>query len=122
MQYKPQNTPYPRFIYIFILNILRVCGFMESQTLSHGSWQRIPYLQTLMFSKSMEHISSKFSLPSLHKTKSFLLFFGHLFIKHISSALQLPGGTLSIPGTGGEEGQSLAVFARRAQVSETQRH
>lgn len=98
---------------------------MESQTLSHGLWQRIPYLQTLMFSKSMEHISSKFSLPSLHKTKSFLLFFfGHLFIKHISSALQLPGGTLSIPGTGGEEGcplQCLQEGPRYRGLAETLR-
>ena len=38
-------------------------GFMEPQTLSHGFWQRIPYLWTLMFIKSMKHISSKFSLP-----------------------------------------------------------
>ena len=39
----------------------------------------------------------------LYKTKSFLLFCCHLFIKHLPSALQLLGGTLSIPGTGGEE-------------------
>ena len=96
---------------------------MESQTLSHGLWQRIPYLQTLMFSKSMEHISSKFSLPSLHKTKSFLLFFFWSLIHktHIKCS-PAPWRDFEHSWDWGRGGLSLAVFARRAQVSETQRH